>query len=270
MRCSGWFSGDIGLIRSWSTAVCSALAVGLALQVATPLFAKAHCPKSIEISWEEAKPFQFEESGKVTGSDMDVFDLVMKKMGCAYKAEKTPWERTLMEIENGTSLFAAGATITEARKKFAYFTDPYDVEKIFPYVLKQRLASMKVGSVGEILAAGYKLVITSGSTYGDDFDELVKSGKLVKGKNLFEVASEKQAGEMIALGRADVFVASGAGLTFHGDLVDGKAPMFTTETRFMISKKASNEAFLKQVNGAIADLSRDGSLKRVKNKYFPK
>jgi polar amino acid transport system substrate-binding protein len=249
---------------------CSGVTAAVIAAVSSTAMAGVSCPKDIKIGWEEYKPFQFEEGGVVTGSDMEAFAAVMKKIGCPFTAEKSPWDRTLMEVETGKKLFAAGATLTAERQKFAFFTEPYDVEKIFPYVLKKNLKSMKMGSIADVLAAGLKIVTTSGVTYGDEYDSLIKDGKLVVGKNLFEAAAEKQAGEMIALGRADIYLASGEGLAFHPDITSAKAPLFVTETRFMISKKASSEAFLRKVNGGIASLTKDGTFKKIKKKYFSK
>lgn len=247
---------------------CSGLLIAASLTLCSNSFAAPSCPKGITIGWEEYKPFQFEEGGVVKGSDMEIFDLLMKKLGCSYKAEKTPWDRTLMDVQNGQKLFAAGATMTAERQKFAFFTAPYDVEKIYAYVLKKNLKSMHLKNITEIISSNYKIVTTSGVTYGDDFDALVKEGKLVKDKNLFEATTEKQAWEMVALGRVDIYLASGEGLPFHPDIASGKDAAFTTETRFMISKKASNEAFLTQVNAAIASLTKDGSFKKIKKKYL--
>ena len=259
--------GKLGLNAARSGVMAAVIGAVMAAE-SSLAFAGAPCPKDIKIGWEEYKPYQFEDGGVVTGSDMEAFEAVMKKIGCPFKAEKTPWDRTLMEIESGQKMFAAGATMTVERRKYSFFTEPYDVEKIYPYVLKKNLKSMKMGSVAEVLAAGLKIVITSGASYGDEFDGLLKDGKLVKGKNLFEAAAEKQAGAMIAIGRADIYLASGEGLVFHPDIVNGKTPLFVTETRFMISKKSSNEAFLKQVNGAIASLTKDDTFKKIKKKYF--
>jgi polar amino acid transport system substrate-binding protein len=201
---------------------------------------------------------------------MDVFSAVMGKLGCQFKAEKTPWERTLLNVENGTMLFAAGATVTDERKKFAFFSEPYDVERIMPYVLKKNISTMKLGGIDEILKANYKIVVTAGATFGDEFDGLVKSGKLVKDKNLFEAATEKQAVEMVSLGRADIFLASGSGLKFRDDIADGKKAVFTNETRFMLSKKSTDAAFVADVDKAINSLQKDGTFKRIKAKYFGK
>jgi polar amino acid transport system substrate-binding protein len=231
----------------------------------------AACPKSvIKLGWEEYTPYQYEESGQVVGSDIDVFVAVMKHLNCAYKLEKSPWERTLMNVQNGEFAFAAGATITEDRKKFAWFSEPYDVEKVFPYVLKKKSGQFKEKNIKAMIDKGYKFVVTSGATFGDEFDDLVKSGKLTKEKNLFEVPSETQAAEMLVVGRVDIFIASGEGLNFNAEVSNLKNPVFTNETRFMLSKKSVDSGFVGDVNKAIKALGGKGTLAEIKKKYFKK
>ncbi len=75
---------------------------------------------------------------------------------------------------------------------------------------------------------------------------------------------------MVSLGRADIFLASGDGLKFKDDIVDGKKALFTNETRFMLSKKATDAAFVAEVDKAITALHKDGSFKKVRAKFFGK
>ena len=239
------------------------------LTVASGAFAA--CPSfDVKLGWEEYKPYQFEEAGQVVGSDIDVFVAIMRHLSCPYKLEKSPWERTLMNVQNGEFAFAAGATITEERKKFAWFSEPYDVEKIFPYVLKKKSGQFKEKSIKAMIDKGYKFVVTSGATFGDEFDALVKSGKLTKEKNLFEVPSETQAAEMLTMGRVDIFIASGEGLNFNADVANLKTPLFTNETRFMMSKKKLDPGFVGDVNKAIKALGDKGTFADIKKKYFKK
>ncbi|MEV5571225.1 ABC transporter substrate-binding protein [Spirillospora sp. NPDC052269] len=73
-------------------------------------------------------PFQFEKDGKVVGFDMDLMDLVAKKLGVTQKVVDTPFET----IKTGSALnagkcdvAAAGMTIKPERAKFIDFTKPY-------------------------------------------------------------------------------------------------------------------------------------------------
>ena len=66
------------------------------------------------------KPFQFGRGGKIVGFDVDMMDLVAKKLGVQQKIVNTPFEG----IQSGQSLnvgkcdaAAAGMTITQERKR---------------------------------------------------------------------------------------------------------------------------------------------------------
>ncbi|WP_329257630.1 ABC transporter substrate-binding protein [Actinoallomurus sp. NBC_01490] len=73
-------------------------------------------------------PFQSPQGGKVVGFDVDLIDLVAKKLGVTQKIIDTPFET----IKTGSALnagkcdvAAAGMTITADRKKFIDYSEPY-------------------------------------------------------------------------------------------------------------------------------------------------
>ncbi|GLY72171.1 substrate-binding periplasmic protein [Actinoallomurus iriomotensis] len=73
-------------------------------------------------------PFQSPQGGKVVGFDVDLIDLVAKKLGVTQKIIDTPFET----IKTGSALnagkcdvAAAGMTITADRAKFIDYSKPY-------------------------------------------------------------------------------------------------------------------------------------------------
>lgn len=74
------------------------------------------------------KPFQFKEGSKVVGFDVDLMDLVAKKLGL----EQEIVDIEFAQITSGAvfaskkcDAAAAGTTITDERKKAVLFSDPY-------------------------------------------------------------------------------------------------------------------------------------------------
>jgi polar amino acid transport system substrate-binding protein len=74
------------------------------------------------------EPFQFEQSGKIVGFDVDLVDLVAKKLGVKQEIVDTPFEG----IQSGEDLnarkcdiAAAAMTITDERAEKIAFSDPY-------------------------------------------------------------------------------------------------------------------------------------------------
>jgi polar amino acid transport system substrate-binding protein len=74
------------------------------------------------------EPFQFERGGKIVGFDVDMIDLVAKKLGVKQSIVDTPFEG----IQSGEDLnarkcdiAAAAMTITPERQEKIAFSDPY-------------------------------------------------------------------------------------------------------------------------------------------------
>jgi len=81
------------------------------------------------------EPFQFEQGGNVVGFDVDMIDLVAKRLGVEQEIFDTPFEG----VQSGESLntrrcdvAAAAMTITKERQKKILFSDPYfDADQVF-------------------------------------------------------------------------------------------------------------------------------------------
>ena len=74
------------------------------------------------------EPFQYKDSGKIVGFDVDLMDMVAKELGVEQKIVNTPFEG----IETGQTMnvgdcdvAAAGMTITDERAKVMDFSDGY-------------------------------------------------------------------------------------------------------------------------------------------------
>ena len=74
-------------------------------------------------------PFQFnDDSGKTIGFDVDMMDLVAKKLGVEQAIVDTPFEgiKSGQDMSTGKcDIAAAGMTITDERQKVILFSEPY-------------------------------------------------------------------------------------------------------------------------------------------------
>lgn len=108
-------------------------------------------------------PFQFDEGGKVVGFDVDMIDLVAKKIGVPQEIEDVKFD----VIKSGAALnagncdlAAAGMTITEERKANLDFSTPYFDEIIALMVGK----GSDVKSLDDVKSKGLKVGVQTGTT----------------------------------------------------------------------------------------------------------
>jgi polar amino acid transport system substrate-binding protein len=107
------------------------------------------------------RPFEFEQDGKIVGFDVDMIDLVAKKLGVRRSIVDTPFEG----IQSGEQLnarkcdiAAAAMTITPERRRKIAFSSPY-------FDANQALLVRKDGAVGSLRdLAGRTLGVLAGTT----------------------------------------------------------------------------------------------------------
>ncbi|HEY8482543.1 MAG TPA: transporter substrate-binding domain-containing protein, partial [Spirillospora sp.] len=144
-------------------------------------------------------PFQSEDkkTGKVVGFDVDLIDLVAKRLGVTHKVVDTPFEtmRTGSALNGGKcDIQMGGMTIKPDRVKFMDVTDPY-------FDATQSLMAKKgsgVTSLDDVKAKKLKLGSQAGTT-GEEF---------VKGKGFDPRSYDNSTAELDGLrtGQVDVIV----------------------------------------------------------------
>jgi len=209
-------------------------------------------------------PFQSTQSGKVVGFDVDMIDLVAKKLGVTQKIVDTSFET----IKGGAALnagkcdvAAAGMTIKPERAKFLDFTKPY-------FNATQALMSRKDGGVTSLddVKAKKLKIGSQGSTTGEDY---------VRAKGLNPQSFDNSAAELDGLrtGQVDVIVQDYP--VVQGWLKDPANVKFaiaanlnTGEQYGFAVKKGGNAKLLQMINQAITQAEQDGTYKAIYEKWI--
>jgi polar amino acid transport system substrate-binding protein len=209
------------------------------------------------------KPFQYNQGGKVVGFDVDMMDLVAKKLDLKQSIFDTPFEG----IESGQSLntgkcdvAAAGMTITDDRKKVLDFSDPY-------FDATQALLVGKDSSIKSLDdLAGKKVGVQLGTT-GADY---VRA-------NAPKTATVKEYEDLALLTAAVKSGQLDAGVNDNGVLYDyvksnpdtKVATEFDTGEKYGFAvAKDQNDELLKTINETIAESKKDGDYDAIYKKYF--
>lgn len=207
-------------------------------------------------------PFQLEQRGKVVGFDVDMIDLVAKRMGVPQKVIDTPFEtiKTGAALNGGKcDIAAAGMTIKPDRAKFVDFSAPY-------FRATQGLMTKKGGGVAGLDALkGRKLGSQAGTT-GEDY---------VREKGLDPRSFENSQAELDGLrtGQVDVIVQDTPVVRYWlKDPANGAyelaSELQTNEQYGYAVRKGDNPGLLRFVNEAIAGAKRDGTYKKLYEKWM--
>jgi polar amino acid transport system substrate-binding protein len=209
-------------------------------------------------------PFQSTQGEKVVGFDVDMIDLVAKKLGVTQKVVDTSFET----IKGGAALnagkcdvAAAGMTIKPERAKFLDFSRPY-------FDATQALMASKdsgITSLDDVKTRKLKIG-SQGSTTGEDY---------VRSKGFNPLSFDNSSAELDGLRTGQVGVIVQDYPVVQGWLKDPAnakfavvANLHTGEQYGFAVKKRGNPKLLKMINQAIAQAEQDGTYKRIYEKWI--
>ena len=198
------------------------------------------------------------DDGSFEGIDVEVAEAIAKKLGLELEVDDMDFDAALLAVQqNKSDIVMAGVTVTEDRKLVMNFTDSYATG--VQVVIVKEGSDVTLDNLGEKMigtqrgTTGY--IYTSGD-YGDDHVTAYDNG-----------ASAVQAllnGQVdcvvIDSAPAEAFVAANAGLT----ILDTE---YVTEN-YAIGVNKDNTALLDAINQALAELTADGTVQAIVDKYI--
>lgn len=209
-------------------------------------------------------PFQSGQGGKVVGFDVDMIDLVAKKLGVTQKVIDTPFEtiKTGAALNAGKcDLAAAGMTIKPDRAKFIDFSKPY-------FDATQALMAKKgtaFPSLDEVKAQKIK-VGSQAQTTGEEYVQ----GKGIDSKSFKDSASLLNG---LRSGQVDVIVedypvVQGWLKNPANSAYAVAANLNTGEQYGFAVRKGHNPKLLAMINQAIDQSKQDGEYKKIYEKWI--
>ena len=198
------------------------------------------------------------DDGSYEGIDVEVAGAIAEKLGLELVVDDMDFDAALLAVQqNKSDIVMAGVTVTEDRQLIMNFSDSYATG--VQVVIVKEGSDVTLDNLGEKMigtqrgTTGY--IYTSGD-YGDDHVTAYDNG-----------ASAVQAllnGQVdcvvIDSAPAEAFVAANAGLT----ILDTE---YVTEN-YAIGVNKDNTALLDAINQALAELTADGTVQSIVDKYI--
>ncbi|MFB4391686.1 MULTISPECIES: cystine ABC transporter substrate-binding protein [unclassified Pseudomonas] len=209
-------------------------------------------------------PFSFvDESGKLTGFEVELSEALAKKLGVKAKVQTTKWDGILAALESKRlDVVVNQVTISEERKKKYNFSEPYTVSGIQALVLKKKLEDLKIKGADDL--AGKKVGVGLGTNY----EQWVKANVPKADVRTYEDDPSKF--QDLRVGRIDaILIDRLAALEYAKKATDtavtGEA--FSRQEAGIALRKDEPE-LLAAVNKALDELRADGTLAKLSEKYF--
>jgi len=237
----------------------------------------AKCNKELVNGWGgEWEPFLMGTYDKPEGLDIEILDAAIKVSGCTWRNTELeiPWKRHLNWVKVGELDLATGASWTQERAEYAYFTKAYRSENVALFVRKADLKKYEQYSLQELANILNGIGVEFGNTYGSEMGALLaKMGEKVQRVNNNRQNIPKLLGGRIDgyLGHLpyDVMQIKKKG---HEDKI-GYLPVSLVNTgdiHFMISKLANSEEVYKAIDAGLAEIKANGTYDKIIKKYSDK
>jgi polar amino acid transport system substrate-binding protein len=209
------------------------------------------------------RPFQFERGGKIVGFDVDMIDLVAKKLGVEQSIVDTPFEG----IQSGEDLnarkcdiAAAAMTITPERRRKIAFSEPY-------FDANQALLVKKgsaITSLGDL--TGKALGVLSGTTGKLYAEKNAPDGVQLKDYEdlALELGSVKSGQIPAAINDVPVLLD----YVKRNPQLEVAAQFKTGERYGFAMKKGTSEKLRQTVDDVIGQAKADGSYDRIYKRWF--
>ncbi|MGL1893466.1 MAG: transporter substrate-binding domain-containing protein [Spirochaetaceae bacterium] len=217
--------------------------------------------------------YYMDENRSFTGLDIELADLILIEADIEYTVKSYPSIRGLAMIKNGESNMITGASFTEERSKYAYYSLPYRDETIALLVRKGTGNEYPLSTLSDMIDLSIKLSGQYGSWYGDEYEKLLSDPTFIK--NLYLNNSLKNRLMMLTSGRIDMIIDDKYALLFTAkqlgvqDLVELHTYIpYEDLVHFIFSKESVDKSVVDKVNNAIENKTKDGSMKRVFDRYI--
>lgn len=236
-----------------------------------PVAAASTC--QLNMGWDPWEPYQYlTPEDQVKGLEIDLVSAIAKEAGCDLKFVQKNWMNLLNGIRNGSIDLLGGASKTEARKKFAMFSDQYRHESFVLYVRKGETDKYLGKTLQDILQSDFKLGVTDDYIYGDIVTELQDD--------------EKNAGKFISVPTTEVNYYNLIQHQIDGFLEDPFVAAYTIKRKglqdqieahpirvhsgdvaLMFSKKSVKPETVVAFNDALTKLKSTGEYQKILDKY---
>ena len=230
--------------------------------------------------WYPWDPYQYRDYRRgvpvLTGFDVEIERALERILGVEILLPEIAWNAHLEALAAGTADIAAGATRSEARSAFAYFSKPYRSETDVLILRKGAAERYAFSTIDEMLETfakqKFRLGVVAGFVYADSRVNAFIADPAYKDLNV-PTGSDAQNLQNLLAGVTDGFLADriAAATTawrLHlGARIEEHRLRFSTDIHFMLSRATQTPQMLARLDAAIDELQRSGEFRRIAGIY---
>ncbi len=203
------------------------------------------------------------------GLIVKVMEELFRRIDQPLRMELCPWKRCIYMVQNQRADGLMLTVKTAEREKFAYFAEPFFINKIHFYHTLGRDFSWNNFSDLKGLAIG----VVAGSKYSQEFqDAIVEFDLQVETVTSIAINFNKlKAGHIDITPVLDVVAMEiiEGNHAFHQQFVSAEKPLRTSAMQMAIARSSSLMDYTDSIDQTIREMKEDGTVERIYNEYVP-
>ncbi|WP_144392444.1 substrate-binding periplasmic protein [Pleionea sediminis] len=227
----------------------------------------------LTMGWDPWEPYLYLTPGNnVSGLDIELIEAMAEEASCSLKFVQHDWMTLLEMIRKGEVDLVAGASITEKRKEFAMFSDPYRSENFVLYVRTGEVDKFDA-DINKIITAGHKVGVTTDYIYGEKVANLQDSNDY-SDQFVYSTVGEANYYNLLQH-NVDVIIEDpfvGAYNLKRKGMEDQIEQLELTihsgNVHLMFSMKSVDHKIVSRFNEAISSIKNSGKYKEILDKYL--
>jgi polar amino acid transport system substrate-binding protein len=230
--------------------------------------------------WYPWDPYQYREvqrgSTVLTGFDVEIERALARAMGIEWTLPNLAWDDHLAALAAGQADVAAGATYSEERNHYAYFSKPYRQETDVLVLRSGASTRYPFRSLEQMLdqfeKQHFRLGVVAGFIYADP-----RINRFIDDPDhrdfIVRVGDDNENLQNLLRGHIDGFFADrivAATVAWRQQRsrdIEEHPLRLTTEIHFMLSRASQNAATLAQLNRAIDQIKESGEFQQIADTY---
>ncbi|HJD60871.1 MAG TPA: transporter substrate-binding domain-containing protein [Rickettsia endosymbiont of Columbicola hoogstraali] len=238
--------------------------------------------KTLTTAWYINEPYQYwmvtsNGTANVSGMDIELINALAAKIGINIEYHQDNWYQDQLDIQSGAADMTAGATYTDERNNYAYFSKPYRMEEFSLFIIEQLAKKLSFHNSDELMVQirlfNLQIGIVKGTIYGEQkftdflFDD--KNQDIIKiyqnNVELINGMVKKEINGFIS----DKIVGSVNILSKPTDRKIVEVPLnIKTPLHLMFSKKTVSLNVVEQFNFAIDEFLASNEYKKIVKTYI--
>lgn len=206
----------------------------------------------------EFPPYEYYDGQEIVGIDAEMAAAVAEKLGMTLEIEDMAFDSLIVALESGkVDMVAAGMTVTEERLASVNFSDSY-ATGVQAIIVNE---DSDIASADDLVGKSIGVQLgTTGDIYAGD----------IEGADVQQYNKGMEAVQDLSLGRLDAVIIDNEPAKVFVSEVEGLKILdeaFVTED-YAIAIAKDNDELLEKVNTALAELTEDGTLQAIVDKYI--